>query len=450
MKQIRGLIFVALAVCFLINAQNAKAAFDGGRIRDGLRRVQAPLTFTVNSTLDEIDKTPGDGKCKSTPSKKCTLRAAIMENNALGGNTIVIPASKYEFTIAGQNEDNAASGDLDLTANVTLKGAGAATTTIDAKSLDRAIHVVNGKAKISGVTITNGNAPNSGGGIFVANSAKLILNKSIVTNNSAAYSGAGAGNFGTLIIKNSAIGDANYAGTNGGGIANTGTLRVVKSYIYGNSSNFNAGYGGGLDNYGTAFINASTFYHDESNEGGAIRSVGTLTLLNSTLDANTAYVEGGGIYNAGGTLNLIHVTITENNAPSGATAGGIKNTGGTVNLKNSLLDLNRVDVLSDDCEGTFNSQGYNLVFGTSGCTINADPTNIFGIASGVSGIGNNGGATPTVALPSGSAAIDRIPVAKCTDDKNKPLLIDQRGRPRPMDGDGNGKKKCDLGAFEVQ
>lgn len=410
----------------------------------------AAVTYTVNSTLDEVDKNPGDGKCVSKPSKKCTLRAAIMENNALGGNTIVLPAGKYVLSIAGQNEDNDATGDLDITSNVNLQGAGASTTTIDAGQLDRALHVLGGKTKISGVTITHGNAPTSGGGILIAANAHVTLNKSIISDSYAGYSGGAIGNFGAVVIKNSTLGDGNYAGLNGGGIANTSKLRMTNSYVYANSANFNAGYGGGLDNYGTAFINTSTFFHNESQQGGAIRSNGTLTLLNSTLAANTAYSEGGGIYNAGGTLNLFSVTIAENGAPSGADAGGIYNSGGTVNLKNSLLDLNRAGVVSDDCQGTLNSTGYNLIFGTSGCTLNADPTMILGVSSGISGIANNGGSTPTEALPDGSIAIDSISPAKCTDNQNKPLTRDQRGSPRPTDGDGNGKKKCDIGAYEAQ
>lgn len=406
-------------------------------------------TFYVNSALDEADASPGDGKCRSTPSGKCTLRAAIMENNALGGNTVVLPAGNYVLSRPGTNEDNALTGDLDITANLVLKGAGKAATTISANSLDRVLHIVSGRTRISGVTIKDGDSPASGGGIQVASGAKLTLTTSIVGDNFAAFSGGGIGNLGTLTVKKSKIGDSNTSGLAGAGIANQGALTVVKSFVTGNSANFNAGYGGGLYNEGTATISASTFFHDESNEGGTIRNTnGTLTLLNSTLAANTAYVEGGAIYNVGGTVNLVSVTIAENGAPAGANAGGIFNNGGTVHLKNSLLDLNRVDILSDDCEGTFHSQGYNLIFSTSGCTLNADPTLILGIAAALNGIGNNGGPTPTEALPDGSAAIDRIPVGKCKDHQNKPLTVDQRGRPRPTDGDGNGKKRCDIGAFE--
>ena len=41
-------------------------------------------TFTVNNTLDTVDANPGNGVCADSLGQ-CTLRAAIMESNALAG-----------------------------------------------------------------------------------------------------------------------------------------------------------------------------------------------------------------------------------------------------------------------------------------------------------------------------------------------------------------------------
>jgi CSLREA domain-containing protein len=99
-------------------------------------RANAP--FAVDSTVDEIDAAPGDGNCISTPSGQCTLRAAIMEANALAGDdTINLPAGIYTLTLAGVNEDAGLTGDLDITSTVTIEGAGAESTVIDANALDR-------------------------------------------------------------------------------------------------------------------------------------------------------------------------------------------------------------------------------------------------------------------------------------------------------------------------
>ena len=36
----------------------------------------------------------------------------------------------------------------------------------------------------------------------------------------------------------------------------------------------------------------------------------------------------------------------------------------------------------------------------------------------------------------------------CTDANGNPLLTDQRGKPRIIDGNGDGTARCDIGAFE--
>ena len=51
-------------------------------------------TFTVDSTTDAVDASPGNGVC-ATSGAVCTLRAAIQENNALAG------ADTVAFNIAG-------------------------------------------------------------------------------------------------------------------------------------------------------------------------------------------------------------------------------------------------------------------------------------------------------------------------------------------------------------
>lgn len=121
-----------------------------------------------------------------------------------------------------------------------------------------------------------------------------------------------------------------------------------------------------------------------------------------------------------------------------------------MNLYHSLLDLNRVDVVSDDCQGSITTTSYNLIFGTNGCTLNANPKNILGISSQINDLANNDGPTQTMSLQMGSDAIDVIPANKCLDANSNPLMRDQRGKPRPADGDADNKKKCDVGAYEAQ
>ena len=97
--------------------------------------VAAPTAvFNVNSTSDAIDANPGNGVCQTSTVGQCTLRAAIMEANALpGADTIVVPAGTYNLIRPG-NDDTAVNGDLDITSTLTISGAGYANTLIDGAS----------------------------------------------------------------------------------------------------------------------------------------------------------------------------------------------------------------------------------------------------------------------------------------------------------------------------
>src|SRR5438105_616173 len=82
-----------------------------------------PSTINVTTTADGV---PG------------SLRAAIIQaNSSHGHDTIIVPAGTYTLTLAGANEDYAATGDLDIRGDMTISGAGADTTIIDGGGLDR-------------------------------------------------------------------------------------------------------------------------------------------------------------------------------------------------------------------------------------------------------------------------------------------------------------------------
>lgn len=112
--------------------------------------------FTVNSTADAPDATPGDGVC-AAPGGACTLRAAIHETNALAGpDQINVLGGTYTLTRA--------NSPLTITDSVTLTGAGAASTIIDGAGITGVIRVsprLDVAVTISDLTVQNGN----GGGI---------------------------------------------------------------------------------------------------------------------------------------------------------------------------------------------------------------------------------------------------------------------------------------------
>src|SRR3990170_1120837 len=259
-------------------------------------RPAAAANFTVTKTADTAD-----GAC--IPSD-CSLREAIIAANASpGADTITLPAAIYILTIAGANEDAAATGDLDITGDLTINGAGAATTIIDGGDLDRVFHVKSGGAvSISGVTIQNGS---------------------------------------TVAI-----------GADGGGIRNDGALTLTNSTVSGNT----ATVAGGIVNYpvGTVTLTNSTVSGNTAsftnNGGGGIFNQATLTITNSTVSGNTANFSGGGIYNNLGTATITNSTINNNTADSDGNGtgdgGGIARGGGAVNLKNTIVAGN-IDPSSD-------------------------------------------------------------------------------------------------------
>lgn len=122
-------------------------------------------TLTVNPLVaDAHDATPGNGVCETaTGNGMCTLRAAIDEASALGGaSTIDVPSGTYLLSVAGGCDGVALC--VTGTPSITLTGAGAATTVVDANAASnppngfgRVLDVASGVTMtVSGVTFTNG------------------------------------------------------------------------------------------------------------------------------------------------------------------------------------------------------------------------------------------------------------------------------------------------------
>ena len=73
-------------------------------------------TFAVTKTADT-----NDGACTAAD---CSLREAIVAANAANGAGVEVPAGTYKLSIAGRDENFAATGDLDIRAGMTIRGAG--------------------------------------------------------------------------------------------------------------------------------------------------------------------------------------------------------------------------------------------------------------------------------------------------------------------------------------
>jgi CSLREA domain-containing protein len=382
-------------------------------------------TITVNTTADEVNS---DGDC--------SLREAIVAANTdtvvdacpagSGADTVNLPAGDYVLTLAGTGENAGLTGDLDITEDLTLDGAGKVNTVIDGNGLDRVFDIW-GPAQVSGVSVMGGDSPalENGGGIRVTKA--LTLTDSRVRDNTT--DGAGGGIY----------------------VANLfATLIAIDTRIYNNTAQYE---GGGLHNSGTTtFLNGLISGNTATLLGGGISNRQVLTVINSTISGNVATSgEGGGLMVDGAT-ELYNVTITDNEARLGGGVDVLTTTVETLNVKNSIIagniDPDPVDDVPD-CSGLLISLGYNLIGDTAGCTIFGDTTgNLLNVNSLLSPLQNNGGQTLTHALFPNSPAVDAGDPQNCRDSNGVTLTTDQRGYVRPVDGDGDGIVRCDMGAVE--
>src|SRR5579885_3023116 len=415
-------------------------------------------TFTVNNTADVVDASPGDGVCETaTGNGVCTLRAAVQEAGATtSANTIVVPAGTYllsatpvcSYTLVTNTNPSAENmSALCVRGNVTITGAGADSTIIDAGGA-------------AGATCC-GSYPSARGMVIplgaVVNISGIAIQNGRSNGGYTWFGGAAINNQGTLRITNSVL-TANIGVPGGGGIWNDGTLVMDNVDLNANSA---GGYGGsGLynDYYGAAEVSHSTFrFGNAPNIGGGIVNLGNMKLLATTVANNIAGGDGGGIYNDSGSLVLTNVTIAANqafvsgaiwNGNSGTVSannatialnhatyhgGGISNGVNSFTTRNSIIGGNYNDSNPSaftDCEGAITSQGHNLISGISSCRITgATSTDIYS-------------KDPGLAPLSTSPAIDAGDPLTPGSGSTSCASADQRGILRPQGS------RCDIGAFE--
>ena len=318
-----------------------------GIVQQSWKGVLGQITVTTtNDTLDNDADTSSLAALEANPGAdgEVSLREAIIAANTDEGvaDEIILNTGIYTLSLTGANEDVAASGDLDVTDDLIISGAGARTTVIDGAFSDRVFEVIGSTVTISGITIQNGSA-NDGGGIRLDGSSSLTLRDSAVS--------------------------GNHAIDTGGAILVSGLLTIDRATIEGNS----ADVGGGI------YV---------SNGAGA-------SLLNSTLSGNTA-INGGAVLTRS-TIDITNSTIANNNATAGS--GGIHTMAtGNASLKNTILAYNT----GGNSNGALISLGNNI--DSDGSALLGDPLD--GVDPMLGPLADNGGQTKTHALLVGSPAVN--------------------------------------------
>jgi hypothetical protein len=372
-----------------------------------------PLTDAFANTTQRYVSTTGtdldNHDCKKT-NPCLTIQHAIGVANP--GDIIQIKAGIYP-------------GSVDVDKSLTLSGESPDTTHITHPSATRIFagsivrfrnlsfnNVVNGGAavanfgttKLVNVVISN----NSVRGI--ENHGKLKLSLAYVV-----FNLMGVLNLdGTMTIKKSNIAfNTPPSGISGGGIANAGKLKVQSSAILGNIGTHWEVETSGKASFKNSTISTAS-YQNQKSPGGIVVS-GT-----------------------GGILNLTNVTLDADSLTDGAALHGF----GTVTLKNTILINESFGKTCDLLPGTtLNDKGNNLSVDSS-CGLLIAKQDLIGVNPLLLPLGLNGGATFNRLLQNGSPAIDAGTNNGCPH-------TDQRGVTRPLDGDLDGTKTCDIGAVEM-
>jgi hypothetical protein len=330
--------------------------------------------------------------------------------------------------------------------------------------------------------IFSNTADQAGGGLWNAAgdgyTATLTVRASTITSNNVTGQAPGEGLGGgignsllpgaisaTAVLSVTQSSVADNQAKSGGGIANvnpssvptpTVESEIVQSTIANNlaeGTGAQGGAGGGLFNLNAGLtvanvtVSGNSAKGDDSlasGAGGGIANAGdgltgTLTLLNSTLATNTASATGSGLANLGllsGTFAIAEVgnsLLVDNH---GIVTAPITS---TAVIATGAVTTPTVSATCFITNSTLISLGNNLE-DTDTCGFDqADDQPNTPLVLGP--LADNGGPTPTQAIPSPSAAADQGDDALCS---APPVSgVDQRGITRPQGS------ACDIGAFEA-
>jgi large repetitive protein len=408
----------------------------------------------VTSTGNDLDNTTdGLGIYVAAGATLVMTGGSIHHNGNLGGGSALFTAGTTTLTNVDIT-DNLSEHDFPGIVNLgtlTLVGGQVArngVVTDDGAGASGGIQN-HGQATITGTKILDNSSlcgdgcDDFGGG--VGNDGTLTMTDVLVKGNFGYHNGGGIDNRtgGVMTLRRVSI--VGNRGRFGGGIANHGTAKLTDVVVARNHSKMD---GGGLFNDGRLTGNRVSIYRNQATKpghptykrGGGIANHGALTLTNATVVRNHAGYSGGAIYNnvadGGVAVRLTNVTIAANTttSPKGTTLQTMT----APTLSNTVIAAK-----GRACTRPVSSLGGNLAtdatcrLHAAGDQVEANPKLAWKLAK------SGGGYTPMLALLAGSPAIDHGFGPGCP-------AVDQRVIHRPVDGDLDGRKDCDAGAFEYK
>ena len=369
--QIENVVFpsrpiAALPVRLNVMGQQGIVVLEEGKLEPTPVMIAPNATFNVNKAADTADGTCG---------ADCSLREAkIAANGAAGADLITFGGNfTHQLTIAGANENTAATGDLDITQPLTITGNGSGLTflhsgTNTTNGIDKIMSINPAftsafATSINGVTFQFGRNPSpfSGdgfGGAFDwegSGTGTLTLSGVAVANNRSidgdgggiAMTNAVAGNGGTSFTNTTFTGNiparAGAASPIGGAMFFGTATRFVFSGVTFTSNNVNGsagqGQGGGVFAFGpsgsagiSTIANSSFVTNAAPSDGGGLYTTQPITFTTPlTFNGNTSGRFGGGLYHSvTGTTGISEATFINNSAT--VQGGGAYNNVGTLNL----------------------------------------------------------------------------------------------------------------------
>ncbi|TWT49574.1 Calx-beta domain protein [Rubripirellula amarantea] len=334
----------------------------GERLED--RRVLA--SYVVDTAEDVV---ADDGMISLREALQASNTNAVVNADTIAGeagpdivDTITFASGLSQITLSSQlTISDAVAISLGDATDVTISGNFASRIfSIDIGT----IFTIPNEVSIDGLTLIEGVA-DIGGAILVNRLQELTLNDvtiqtSEATGNESTEGGGALFNDGGIVtITNSTFEDNVASGTSGSGgaifNAEIGTLSVTDSIIRNNvanraggriEDNSGSGFGTTLDGVTLSGNMAGPAGFAAPGNGGGLHVTGTadVEVIGSTIDANFAASEGGGLWNDSGTMTISTDSVITNNIAAGMGAdqggGGVFNAGGIIDIFDTMVTNN--------------------------------------------------------------------------------------------------------------